>query len=112
MKITQILKQQGLELYIFGLKLIFIYAEYSGPTLFASLMNLCIAKVLKVLDRIKVLDIWQGRTALFYLKSPILAKLLSGLETSRVNLWLPGAYKKERVLMAFTHIESVRLDYG
>ena len=46
MKVTQILKHQGRELYTLGLKLIFIYTEYSGPTLFASLMNLCIAKVL------------------------------------------------------------------
>jgi len=41
MKDTQILKYQGRELYTLGLKLIFIYAEYSGPALFASLMNLC-----------------------------------------------------------------------
>jgi hypothetical protein len=49
MKDTQILKNQGRELYTLGLKLIFIYAEHSGPTLFASLMNLCIAKVLELL---------------------------------------------------------------
>jgi hypothetical protein len=47
MKVTQILKQQCRELYTLSLKLIFIYAEYSGPTLFASLMNLCITKVLE-----------------------------------------------------------------
>jgi hypothetical protein len=49
MKVTQILKHQGRELYTLGLKLIFIYAEYCGPTLFASLMNLCVAKVLELL---------------------------------------------------------------
>ena len=45
MKVTQILKHQGRDLYVLGLKLIFIYAEYSEPSLFASLVNLCIAKV-------------------------------------------------------------------
>ncbi|MDB4922030.1 hypothetical protein [Mucilaginibacter sp.] len=49
MKVTQILKYRGRELYTLGVKLIFIYAEYSGPTLFTSLMNLCIAKVLESL---------------------------------------------------------------
>jgi len=45
MKVIQILERRGREVYTLGLKLIFIYAEYSEPTLFASLMNLCIAKV-------------------------------------------------------------------
>jgi hypothetical protein len=49
MKVSQIMKYRGRELYTFGVKLIFIYAEYSGPTLFASLMNFCIAKVLESL---------------------------------------------------------------
>jgi hypothetical protein len=62
MKVTQILKHQGLELYTLGLKLIFIYAEYSGPTLFASLFNLCIAKIPELLKRIKALYNLPGRT--------------------------------------------------
>lgn len=45
MKIIQTMERQGRELYTLGLKLIFIYAEYSEPSLFASLVNLCIAKV-------------------------------------------------------------------
>jgi hypothetical protein len=112
MKITQNIERHGLELYTFGLKIIFIYAEYSGPTLFASLMNLCIAKVLKAIDRIKVLYNGQGRTALFCLKLSILAKLLSGLKISLVNLWFPGDHKKESLLTDLSNIESVRLDYG
>jgi hypothetical protein len=92
MKVTQILKHRGRELYSLGLKLIFIYAEYSGPTLFASLMNLCIAKVPESLERIKALYNWQGRTALFYLKLPMFAKLLSKLKISRVNLWPPEGH--------------------
>jgi hypothetical protein len=55
MKITQILKHRSQELYALGLKLIFIYAEHSGPTLFASLINLCIAKVPESIKRIKAL---------------------------------------------------------
>lgn len=50
MKAIQTLKHKGRELYTLGLKLIFIYAEYSEPTLFASLMNLCIAKVPELLS--------------------------------------------------------------
>lgn len=65
MKITQILKHLGRELYALGLKLIFIYAEYCGPTLFASLMNFCIAKVMASIRHIKALYIRQGRTAAF-----------------------------------------------
>ncbi|MDB5088527.1 MAG: hypothetical protein JWR09_2521 [Mucilaginibacter sp.] len=49
MKITQTLERRGRELYTLGLKLIFTYAEYSEPSLFASLMNLCIAKVPELL---------------------------------------------------------------
>jgi hypothetical protein len=49
MKVIQILERRGREVYTLGLKLIFIYAEYSEPTLFASLMNLCIAKVQELL---------------------------------------------------------------
>jgi hypothetical protein len=112
MKVTQILKRHGREVYSFGLKLIFIYAEYSGPTLFASLMNFCIAKVLKSLKRIKAFYNWQGRTALFYLKLLMLAKLLSRLKISRVNLWYPEGHKRESLLKALTSIESVRLEYG
>ncbi|SHM80842.1 hypothetical protein SAMN05216524_103485 [Mucilaginibacter sp. OK098] len=44
MKVIQILKHQGWEFYTLGLKLIFIYAEYSEPSLFASLINFCMAK--------------------------------------------------------------------
>jgi hypothetical protein len=50
MKVTQILKHRCRELYTLGIKLVIIYAEYSGPTLFVSLMNLCIVKVLELLS--------------------------------------------------------------
>jgi hypothetical protein len=68
MKVTQILKQQGQELYTLGLKLIFIYAEYSGPTLFASLMNLCITKVLELLRAHQSTLQLAGRNSLILLK--------------------------------------------
>ena len=102
----------GPGIYTLGLKLIFIYAEYSGPTLFASLMNICIANVPELLEHIKVRYNWHRRTALFYLKLTTLAKLLSRFRTNRINLWLPEAYKKESELTALSNIESVRLDYG
>ena len=49
MKASELLKNLGRKLYTLGLKLIFIYAEYCGPTLFASLMNLCISKIKQLL---------------------------------------------------------------
>jgi hypothetical protein len=112
MKVTQILKQRGRGVYTLGLKLIFIYAEYSWPTLFASLMNFCIAKVLKSLKRVKAFYNWQGRMVLFYLKLPVLVKLLSKPKINRVNLWSPEDHKRESLLKAFTRIESVKLEYG
>ncbi|MDB5136413.1 MAG: hypothetical protein JWP37_3016 [Mucilaginibacter sp.] len=63
MKVSQTLKHHGRELYTLGLKLIFIYAEYSGSTLFASLINLCIAKVLKSLRAHQGTLQLAGRTA-------------------------------------------------
>jgi hypothetical protein len=45
MKVIQIMEHRGRKLYTLGLKLIFIYAEYSEPSLFASLVNLCIVKI-------------------------------------------------------------------
>jgi hypothetical protein len=112
MKVTEILKQQGRELYALGLKLIFIYAEYCGPTLFASLMNFCIAKGMKLLKRIKALYNRQGRTAVFYLTLLMLAKLLSRPKISRVNLSFAENHKRKRLLEVFTDIESVKLEYG
>jgi hypothetical protein len=112
MKVTQILKHQGRQLYILGLKLIFIYAEYSEPTLFASLMSFCIAKFPESIKRIKALYNWQVTTALFYLKSPMLAKLLPGHKIGWVNLWSPGSHKRENLINAFTSIESAKLEYG
>jgi hypothetical protein len=112
MKVTQILKHQGRELYALGLKLIFIYAEYSGPTLFASLMNFCIAKIMAYIERIKALYNRQERTAVFYLTLLMLAKLLSRLKISRVNLSFAENHKRERLLKVFIGIESVKLEYG
>ncbi|MDB5025177.1 MAG: hypothetical protein JWP78_2932 [Mucilaginibacter sp.] len=85
MKVTQILKDQGRALYTLALKLIFIYAEYSGPTLFSSLMNLGIAKVLELLERIKATYNWQGRTALFYLKLPLFPRRNRKMTESQFN---------------------------
>ena len=112
MKVTQILKHRGRELYALGLKLIFIYAEYCGPTLFASLMNFCIAKVMASIAPIKALYNRQGRTAVFYLTLLMLAKLLSRPKISRVNLWFPEGHKRKSLLKIFTGIESVKLEYG
>ncbi|WP_183576867.1 hypothetical protein HDF18_12390 [Mucilaginibacter sp. X5P1] len=44
------MKNQISQLYYFGLKIVFMVAEYSGPTLFVSLMNLCLPKVVQVLS--------------------------------------------------------------
>ncbi|MDB5006699.1 MAG: hypothetical protein JWP45_1092 [Mucilaginibacter sp.] len=110
MKVTQILKQQGRELYTLGLKLIFIYAEYSEPTLFASLMNLCMAKIPESIERIKIVYNWQWKMAL-HLKLPRLTKLMSR-QISRVSLSSPGAHKRKSLLKPFTSIGSVKLEYG
>jgi hypothetical protein len=45
------MKNQISQLYYFGLRIVFIVAEYSGPTLFVSLMNLCLPKVIQVLSQ-------------------------------------------------------------
>jgi len=43
------MKNQISQLYYFGLKIVFMVAEYGGPTLFVSLMNLCLPKIIQVL---------------------------------------------------------------
>jgi hypothetical protein len=71
MKITQTLERQGRKLYTLSLKLIFIYAKYSEPSLFASLMNLCIAKVPELLR------VYQGTLQLAGKKGLILFKIIN-----------------------------------
>lgn len=69
MKVSQMLKNLGRKLYTLGLKLICIYAEYCGPTLFASLMNLCISKVMQLLRA------YQSTLLLAVKSSPVLFKI-------------------------------------
>jgi hypothetical protein len=45
------MKNRISQLYYLGLKIVFMIAEYSGPTLFVSLMNLCMSKVVRVLSQ-------------------------------------------------------------
>ncbi|SFT16656.1 hypothetical protein SAMN04487890_113143 [Mucilaginibacter polytrichastri] len=41
------MKNYLIVLYTFGIKLVFIVAECTGPTLFATLTNICVTKFLK-----------------------------------------------------------------
>jgi hypothetical protein len=84
MKVTQILKRQGRELYTLGLKLIFIYAEYSGPTLFASLINLCITKVLELLRAHQSTLQLAGRNSLILLKINRVSEIIVRTQTVKI----------------------------
>ncbi|MHB8206006.1 hypothetical protein [Mucilaginibacter sp.] len=86
MKVAQLLKQQGLELYTFGLKLIFIYAEYGGPTLFASLMNFCITKVLERLRAYQSTLQLVGKNGPVLFKTRHVSAIIVRLKIGQVNL--------------------------
>lgn len=45
------MKNRISQLYYLGLKIVFMIAEYSGPTLFVSLINLCLPKIVQVLSQ-------------------------------------------------------------
>jgi hypothetical protein len=89
MKVTQILQYRGRELYTLGVKLIFIYAEYSGPTLFASLMNLCIAKVLESLRARQSTLQLAGRDSLILFKITHVSEIIVRAQNEPGQLMVP-----------------------
>jgi hypothetical protein len=85
MKVIQIMEHRGRKLYTLGLKLIFIYAEYSEPSLFASLMNLCIAKVPELLRAYRGTLQLAGRDGLVLFKIINVSEIIARAQNKPVH---------------------------